>query len=248
MSELEYRRRMVIDAARLAEAVADDPRHHRLATTISKAIRLQSCLVDLRQAKDACEAVAWLLASPRGSGSTRKLITESSLLSTAVQLYVRAVGLAGKRGERGSVAIRNALVGTDLDDHDALLALRNRALAHVHTHERLNDRVWHAGMILFVETDNSGHRLLATGRSVQFDGASLARAKRAIPVAATLLDGRLSKALEKVRTLVETNPVEPRIFEALAVDPATLMGSEAVAAAILRGVREGGSYVVQTAE
>jgi hypothetical protein len=200
------------DLRGMARDLGDDPVYRRLATTIGKAARAQSCASDLAQARTAYESLDALLASPRKKGSIERSATENALLMTAVLLYARATSTSGGKGERGSIDISSKLNDGQLLDHKALVDVRNRALAHVYSREPVADDLWHADQLFLVETEQGWKPAAATKR-YQFHRPTLDRLHRQVPVASELVTETFHKHTNRITELLSSNPVELSLFE-----------------------------------
>ena len=120
------------DLNAIAAEIEGMPEYRRVRSAIEKAARAQSCVSDLAEAETCIAALDDILSSVRRSGTKTRSATEAALLRTAVTLYERATAAGAKRGERGSIQIAHHLTAHQLDDHNALVELRQRSLAHVY--------------------------------------------------------------------------------------------------------------------
>jgi hypothetical protein len=222
------------DLRTLAAELQGRGEFRRLRSAIERVVRVQSCVSDLAQATTCCDALDDLLASARRKGTLTRSATEASLLQTAVSLYERATSAAGKRGERGSVSIANHLSGEQLEDHRALVHLRQRALAHVYAGEAIEGQVWHRDVLFAIKTEQAWKPAAASNR-IQFDGTTFARLKRQVPLAATILTRRFHEHLNQLTTLLNQNPVPSSLYEKHRFDPIGVFGSERAVKAVLGG-------------
>jgi hypothetical protein len=160
------------DARCMERLLSTDGKHTRLASVIRKASLAQSCAGDLAQALTCCEALQALLASPRKNGTLERGAVESSLLMNGILLYARATSTNSGKGERGSIHITAHLTPDQLSDHNILIKIRNRALAHVYSQGELDGVDWHTEKFFFVETD-SGWKPAGVSKRVQFTSRRL---------------------------------------------------------------------------
>lgn len=226
------------DVRGIASDLRDEPVYRRLATTIRKAVIAQSCVSDLKQAKSSYEALDRLLASPRKKGTIERSTTEHALLMNAVLLYARAVSTGGGRGERGPIDISSKLTGEQRADHEALLAVRNRALAHVYSREIVGDDLWHDDRLFLVETE-AGWKPAAATRRIQFSRLTLDRLHRQVPAAHGMMTQIFHKHIDALSELLIANPVELASFERNLFDPIVFFGSERSVADALAAMPHG---------
>lgn len=222
------------DLRTLAADLEGSEQYRRLRSAIEKAARTQSCLSDLAQAATCCDALEELLPSPRKKGTLNRSAIEASLLQTGVTLYERATSAAGKRGERGSISIIDHLTDEQRSDHDALVNLRQRALAHVYIGEPINGEVWHRDVLFAVKVEDAW-KPAAASHSLQFDRATFVRLKRQIPAANAILTTRYHTHTNALTAILNENPVAPAAFEKHQFDPVGLFGSARAVQAGLDG-------------
>lgn len=161
--------------------------------------------------------------------------TENALLMTAVLLYARATSTSGGRGERGPIDISSKLDATQRAAHEALLEVRNRALAHVYARAPVADDIWHDDLLFLVETDRGWRPGAATNR-IQFHKPTLDRLRRQLPVAERLITEIFHKRIDQVSEMMTAHPVERKIFERNLFDPVPFFGSERAVMDALAGM------------
>lgn len=194
-----------INLGEVAKKLAGRSRFKRLERSIISAGIAQSCSSDLRECGDCIDAINDTLASPRGVGTVRRDTILSALLTKATLLYGRATVTGSSGGERGSVAIHDALVTDEAkQDHQILKAVRNRAVAHVHNGEQIGDLNWHRSAVLVVKREQ-GWTPAAANHRVQFDDALVSVLRRQQPIALTLVvsiaNARLVAVAEAMKLL-----------------------------------------------
>jgi hypothetical protein len=226
------------DLRGIVRDIQDDPAYPGLANTIRRASTAQSCVSDLRQAETCCEALEALLLSPRKKGTMTRSTTENALLMTGVLLYARATSTSGSMGERGSTDISSKLDAAQLIEHEALLEVRNRALAHVYSRTMIADGVWHDDTFFLVETDQGWKPAAGTKRFL-FHRPTFDRLRRQLPIAGRLVKEVYHKRLNRLTDLLSENPVEWAIFEKNLFDPIQFFGSEQGVLNALAGMSDG---------
>lgn len=231
------------DLRAMAAEIADKPKYSRVQGAIEKAGRAQSCVSDLAEAETCCEALDEILRSIRRTGTITRLATEAALLRTAVTLYERATSAGAKKSERGSIAIAHLLTPEQRSDHDALVAVRQRSLAHVYVGEEIDGQIWH-GDVLFAVEVGSAWQPAAASKRIQFSGSTLAQLKRQIPVALALLKDRFHLRLAELQALLDDNPLPIAVFERHQFDPVDVFGSAQATQKILAARSLGrGSFI-----
>ena len=164
--------------------------------------------------------------------------TENALLMTAVLLYARATSTSGSMGERGAIDTSSKLNDTQLVDHEALLEVRNRALAHVYSRSLVAEDVWHDDTLFLVETDQGWKPAAATKRFL-FHRATFDRLHRQLPIAERLVTGVYHKWLNRLTELLSKTPVEWSVFEKNLFDPIPFFGGEQGVLNALNGMAHG---------
>lgn len=226
----------------LASEIAHAPEYSRVLEAIDKAARAQSCVSDLAEAETCCVALRELLASPRRRGTLTRLATEGSLLRTAVTLYERATSAGAKKGERGSIQIAERLNAEQLEDHENLVSVRHRSLAHVYAGEEIDGQVWHRDVLFAVEEPPAWYPAAASNR-LQFADQTLQRLERQAPVALRLVKERFHSRLAKLTDMLNDNPLPAAVFEKHIFDPVPVFGSERSVQNVLEARKEGrGSF------
>lgn len=215
-----------VDLERLANELSGDDRYRRLTAVVRKAALAQSCKADIEQAKSVVQALKLLLASPRKRGTLERAATENALLFQAVILYVRATATSGQLGERGSISIREMLTEEQRDDHQALIDLRNRAVAHVYSGEAVAGDVWHRQALYLVETEKGWVTSAAVVR-LQLASETMERLKSLLPVAQSLLLARFHRHTNAITALMNEHGVSVVAFDRCPFDAIAFFGSEA---------------------
>lgn len=226
------------DLRAIASEIGGQPEYSRVRTAIEQAARAQSCVSDLSEAETCIEALDEMLASIRRRGTTTRLATEAALLRTAVTLYERATAAGGKKGERGSIQIRDHLTAEQAEDHDELVNLRHRTLAHVYTGERSGGDVWHHEELFLIERGGPWKAAFAS-RRIQFHGQTFRRLKRQVPVALELVQRRFHDRLAKMSAILTDEPLPLAVFERHLFDPVERFGSEKAVQNFLDGEAAG---------
>jgi hypothetical protein len=158
-------------------------------------------------------------------------------------LYARATATGGKMGERGSVDIRPKLSADQRADHQIVLNVRNRALAHVYVREPFDGHLWHDDMLFVVETPH-GWKPAAASKRLQFHRDVFDRLKRQLPIALEILTAKFHKQMDAVTDFFSAEPVPLEIFEASTFDPVAVFGNRAAVAEVLAGMASGKATVL----
>ncbi|UAJ10004.1 hypothetical protein [Polymorphobacter megasporae] len=216
--------RRFVDLRGVARDVGDDIRYARLLTTLRKAAQAQSCQSDLSQALSCCDALKQLLLSPRKRGTIERSSIESSLLFNAITLYARGTSTSGKMSERGPIDINSKLDDNQRDDHQILLKIRNRAIAHVYLEEDVADAIWHHENLFLVEIED-GWKIGAATKRVQFHKPTLDRLYRQLPIAIDIISDLCRKHLDRVTVVLSQNPVTSQTLAKNLIDPIAFFGS-----------------------
>ena len=152
--------------------------------------------------------------------------TEFALLMSAVTLYARATRTSGSQGERGSVSIVAKLSPAQLEDHEVLIDIRNRALAHVYSGEATADGVWHDERLFAVDCGDIGWQPASVTKRFQFNQSTFDRLLRQIPVAHALLLARFHERIHQLTDLLNrSDAATVELFESHLFNPVGLFGS-----------------------
>ena len=232
------------DLRGVSTTLGDDEPYRRLKTSINKAVRVQSCVSDIAQSLNCVEALEALLQSPRKQGTVQRASTETALLATAVQLYARGAGDSRSKGERGPISIAGELTAGQLGDHQHILDVRHRALAHVYNNERIADATWHEDAVLLVETEEGWQPIVASHR-VQVHEPTIQALHRQLPVADQILRRRFHSHLSKAIDLLNEAPTSNVVLERNLVDPVQIFGSLERVRKVLKDRAAGRSTIVQ---
>lgn len=218
----------IVDLRAVAADLAGHPGLERLVSMIDRIARMQSCIGDLKEAHDCCVAISETVAGHvLGAPEVLEMLRTSALVR-AITLYERAVNAASKRGERGSFAIREQLSEAAMADHDALVAVRNRALAHVHVGDDIDGETWHQSLVFAVRFPQGWAPASASER-VHFHREAFERCCRILPVARALLEARCHAEMEKLSYALSEARLSDAAFLPHTVDPALAFGSLEVA-------------------
>lgn len=230
----------VVDLASLISKLAGHPQHVKLAKMALASQRAQSCVADLSLAHNSLEALAQVDQLDRLVVTPWHLSTiQHALIANAAVLYVRATSTHSGGGERGSINITDRLSPDDLADHELLVALRNRVIAHVHSDEAIADNVWHAERMIMRE---EGAQWLpgCFTRRIQADAATVARLRRMVPIARHLVRATFLKRIDKLTQALNDFGLEADTFADHLFDAVGFFGSEDEASRAL-SPRPGGS-------
>jgi len=227
-----------IDLHTLYEELYREPHYQKAKKWLKAAILRNACVADLKQAGDCLESLAQLKASPRKSGTMERTVTEAALLNHAITLYARATATKGKRGERGSRSISHELTDSQKDDHDALVDVRNRAIAHVYQGEQIDRTIWQQTVPLLIEFPPSFQPLFAT-QTIQFNKIAFERLARQLPVAAALMRGHFQDSINQFMESLHSTPLRDALIRKHATDPVAIFGTTTRVQEILDSARIG---------
>jgi hypothetical protein len=214
-----------VDMSSLQRELSNNPEFSTFSRTIKKALFYQSCRADLAQAETCVGALKQILASPRKAGTLEKLATESALLMQAALLYERATSGNGGLGQRGSLAIKSKLPAELLTDHELIVKLRNRAIAHVYHDEVIGEKIWSEQTILLIEQD-SGFKPCAATRTSQVSKPILNALERLLPVASALAKSKTDRELNKLTETLNQNPIGIEVMSRHCIDPIEVFGTK----------------------
>lgn len=226
------------DLNSIADELSGDSAKANIVAIIRRASVAQACVGDLAQAGSSLDALDALLVSPRKRGTLERSATEMALLFTAVSLYARATATTAKKGERGSIQIGEKLSEDQRADHEALIRIRNRAIAHVHDDEPIEGELWHRNEMFLVELAPAWQPAGAVKR-FQFHRPTFDRLKRQVPLAQTIITDVYHRHLNKLVDLMNADPPALAVFERHLFDPRERFDGAEGVKAVLAGRARG---------
>lgn len=222
-----------IDLHALAETLSSDPKFKRLKPVIKDAVLRQSCVSDLSQAETALETLTAITRTDQKSSLESRAV-EHALLTHVILLYCRATAGNGKRGERGSVNIRHHYSSQLCTDHDVIVDVRNRAIAHVYTGKSVDDHIWHEGLLFLLQTDD-GLLPCGTTRSTQLNANVLQKLSRLLPPAIDLMRAKFIESTNRLVEILNQNGVMDTVINEHSFDPVAFFGSLDVVEQVIAG-------------
>jgi hypothetical protein len=225
-----------IDLESLADSLSKTGKHATLQKALIQAWRAESCLGDLVQAKQCCEVLREHVKPGPKTITAEQHTTERALLTTGVLLYVRGTSTSAKAGERGSIQLeRGQLTKEQWRDHQALIDLRNQALAHVNAAHYAGSRIWHRVILFAVRNSFGAWRPASATNETGFHRETFERLERMLPVASELILAKFNRRMTAVtERLNEANIDEPTFFKHQ-FDPTEVFGSEEAVRRLLKG-------------
>jgi hypothetical protein len=208
-----------LDLSTVRERLVKGGSLRRLADTIGTALNAQSCLLDLRQSAANLEALQDIginnfLGNQVAPSEQSREVVETALLEGAVSLYVRATHSGSKKGSRGSIQIVDHLSESERKDHETMVDVRNRAVAHVYQNKLVSDINRHRGAVLLVEHEG-GWRPGAAASRVTFDRHLLGCLTRQLPVATRIIDSKFDGLLHQLAELIDREGSHPDFLTAI---------------------------------
>ncbi|MBN8848768.1 MAG: hypothetical protein J0I73_11820 [Sphingomonas sp.] len=224
----------ILDLLRLASDLRARGTHGSFTGPLRKAATAQSCLADLRQAGHCCEVFRSTEHPGREDEySAAHRTVQQSLLMMAVSLYSRATHSTGQYGERGAIQVSSRLPPQLLADHAAVVALRNKAMAHVYFAEDHEDGVWHDQFLFAIQDLEKGWLPGSATRTTQTRPKTLLRLERLIPEAGGILSRQFQKHLQTAMNAFNAASVDVNLAD-YTDNAEEYFPSESFARAILR--------------
>ncbi len=227
----------VADLKQVVQSLPKSPVRKKAADIVRRMEITQSCIADLSLAEQNLQTLS-LVHSAAGLDGLHKTTLENALLANACVLYARSTATAGKMGSRGSVSIRDRLSEEEKADHGHLVTLRNRALAHVHSNEAVDESVWHQSRAFVVE-EGEAWLPAAAVRRIQSEPKTFDRLQRMVPKAIEIQREIYNRQIGKLIDVLHEIGVPNSAFEDNLLDPTLLFGSIDEAKAALAGPRRG---------
>jgi hypothetical protein len=223
-----------VDLLALSKSVNLTNKRKNLNSLLLKAWRAEACLGDLLQANDCCKILRAKVDEKGERFGAEEQTIVKAVQTTAVSLYVRATSTSGKAGERGSIQLdKKQLTKDQIEDHTALVLLRNQSLAHVNPEHKMGARRWHK-VHLFAVPDRTGRWVpAALTNETTWNRDTLECLERALPVAIKLLQQNLSDKLKAAGDALSDAGISGTTFQRFQFDPVEVFGSDVVVQRIL---------------
>ena len=211
----------------------------KLRAIVTQAWRAQSCLGDLRQASDCADVLHDMLKRPTEQDTPVLLTVERSLLTNAIMLYARATSTNGDKGERGSIQLsEKKLTPEEWEDHNAILDVRNQAMAHVYGSRKLSDHDWHRSIFFAVDAGGGRWKPASASNQTSFHADTFARLERMLPVALREVKTKFHERMEAVAKVVNADVKGAALLKHV-FDPVAVFGTEQAVEALLGGAGQG---------
>lgn len=211
----------------------------RLRAIVTQAWRAQSCLGDLRQASDCADVLRDMLKRPYEHDTPALLTIERSLLANAIMLYARATSINGHKGERGSIQLsEKKLTLSEWADHNAILDVRNQAMAHVYGSRKLSDHGWHRSIFFAVDAGEGRWQPASASNQTSFHANTFAKLDRILPVAIREVKAKFHERMEAVTKVVNADVKAAALLKHV-FDPVVVFGTEEAVRVVLAGESQG---------
>lgn len=226
------------DLAAVAEELASRGKNS-LRAMMTQAWRAQSCLGDLRQASDCVDILRDMM--DRTEETPALLTVERALLSNAVMLYARATLTNGDKGERGPIQLsKKKLTPEEWDDHQAILDVRNQAMAHVYRARKLSEHEWHRTMFFAVDSGGGRWKPACASNQTSFHADLFAKLEKMLPIALRELKAKFHERMEAVTKAVNEG-IKAETLRKHIFDPVKVFGGRGAVQALLDGETQGDS-------
>lgn len=237
----------VVDLEALATELVNIEGLTRLGAKIRTLMVTQSCLADLRLAQSNLTALTELAARPDALSAASRETIIRSLIADCLMLYGRALAPMGQRGARPEIKIHAKLTDPqDKADHDFLLSLRHRAIAHAYPGEEIEGHIWTSSSLCVApDPDSRCWTPIITTRTTSRNPAVITTLRRMLPKAIEILASLTNLRLDEVTMMLNSagSPVvEP--MRRCARLAAEFFGSEETAKGILAARTPGGEATI----
>jgi len=201
------------DLTALSERLFEEGRLQPLAGKIQRAQDLASLHADLIMAGECLDALDALIAQPTAEDDFAKNITEASLLSNAVVLYVRATKT--ESDERRGFDLRSRFSTEQKIVHQELCDLRDKAIAHFGSGGSYAGE-WKVERVVLDVTDAADARVAVATRRKTVDRKLAERARAQIEAARRFMRDLSGEQINDVTE--ELNKVAAADIEAINTD------------------------------
>lgn len=196
----------------------------KLRAVMTQAWRAQSCLGDLRQAADCVAVLKTSSERPTSDDTPFLMATDRALMTTAILLYARATSTNGGKGERGSVQLAEKKLTPDQwADHQAILDVRNQAMAHVYSSRMLGGHHWHRDIFFAVDQGDGHWKPASASNQTSFHAPTFQKLERMLPIAHSALKENFHDRMEAVSKLIN-GEVRTNLLEKHAFNPVSVFG------------------------
>lgn len=231
---------ITVDLMKLGSSVEAKGGGHRLAKSLRTAWRAQSCLSDLRHAQGICDAIDTVSHLVDTLDTGTYFHVRSGMLATAVVLYARATtSSSAKKSERGAVQLDSArLTPEQLEDHEALVRVRNGAIGHVEGGVKIVGDFWHRDFLFAKRSGLSNWDVSSASLCIGFHDQTFEILKRQLPIASAQIEIKSRERIEGAMQVIRDLKLNDADLLKHQVDPVKWFGS--VHAALLAlGVNSG---------
>jgi hypothetical protein len=237
---------LFVDLQMLTERLASSAATRPVLRKLRGASLAQSCTADLAQAQTCLDLITSLPALIGSAAGAERVAIEGALTMSASELYNRATSGNSGRGERGSIAIHEKLTPGQLEDHEAISRVRNRAMAHVYADEPLADDIsWHSEFAFAVATKEGWRPGIASNR-VQVSPVTVARLRRQVPVARELMMEIFRSRMSVLTDFLNSIDMDPGLWSECIFDAERRFGSAVAVAGILGAMDQGVGHFYTT--
>jgi hypothetical protein len=224
-----------VDLLALSKSHNRTNKQKNLNDLLLQAWRAEACLGDLLQASDCCKILRAKVDEKGETFGPHEQTIVKALQTSAVSLYVRATSTGGKSGERGSIQLNSKQLTKDQkEDHNALLMLRNQALAHVNPAHKMGTRVWHKVSLFAVSNGTGKWMSAAATNETTWNRETLECLERMLPLAIKFIEEKFRVRLNAVQEALNDAGISETTFQKFLFDPVEVFGSDAVVQRILK--------------
>lgn len=218
---------VTVDLMKLGSSLEAQGKGRRLAGALRTAWRAQSCLADLRQAQGICNEIDTVSQFVDTLAPSTLFHVRSGMLATAVLLYARATtSSSSKKNERGAIQLDTAKLSVhQLEDHEALVRVRNGAIGHVEGGARIVGDYWHRDFLFAKRAGLNNWDVSAASLCIGFHNATFEILKRQLPVAAGQVEARSHERIQGAMQVIRDLKLGDADLLRHQVDPVKWFGS-----------------------
>ncbi|TCP95872.1 hypothetical protein C8J46_11127 [Sphingomonas sp. PP-F2F-A104-K0414] len=200
----------VIDMKAMIKSVENNPKYEVLVNIFYQAELVQGCGADVLQAAACLRSLDELEATIKDILPHHKTL-QQALINSAIILYARGTHPGAESGGRGAVKTKKLLPNELRPLHDAIIEVRNKAVAHVHLGNGLD--AWHQTFAVMAPTGNAGGWQPAmVTRAHIYNRDVIDKLRILIPAVEAIFQERYQDFLRQAAKLFNENPLDATAY------------------------------------
>ncbi|WP_213980789.1 hypothetical protein [Sphingomonas sp. dw_22] len=197
---------IVIDMKAMIGDVENNPKYEVLVKVFNQAELVQGCAADVSQAAACLRSLDELEATVKDIQPYHKTL-QQALINSALILYARGTHPGVESSGRGAAKTRKHLPVELRPLHDAIITVRNKAVAHVHLGNGLD--AWHQNFAVMAPiVSNGGWQPAIVTRAHIYNPDVIDNLRTLIPAVEAIFQERYQDFIKQAAKLFNENPLD----------------------------------------